>query len=59
MHYKVNVTGTQNVVDACVAKKVKQLIYTSSANVVFGGFDIKGGGMYAHLAVITITEYLR
>lgn len=44
LHYKVNVQGTQNVVEACITQNVKQLIYTSSANVVFGGKDIIGGG---------------
>lgn len=29
--------GTKNVIDACVEKKVKRLIYTSSPSVVFDG----------------------
>lgn len=29
--------GTKNVIDACVELKVKRLIYTSSASVVFDG----------------------
>mmetsp|Transcript_9870 Transcript_9870/g.21057 ORF Transcript_9870/g.21057 Transcript_9870/m.21057 type:complete len:369 (+) Transcript_9870:542-1648(+) len=33
----VNVDGTKNVVEACVANKVKKLVYTSSASVVFEG----------------------
>ena len=33
----VNVTGTQNVIDACVSEGVPKLIYTSSASVVFQG----------------------
>lgn len=35
--YSVNVTGTTNVIDACVAQKVPKLIYTSTASVVFEG----------------------
>lgn len=33
----VNVQGTQNVVDACLAEGVTKLVYTSSASVVFDG----------------------
>lgn len=29
--------GTKNVIDACIEQKVKRLIYTSSASVVFDG----------------------
>lgn len=38
--YKVNVTGTKNVIDACMTNKIPKLIYTSSASVVFDGTDI-------------------
>ncbi|CAM0870161.1 unnamed protein product [Alopecurus aequalis] len=37
LHYKVNVEGTRNVIQACRACKVKTLIYTSSSGVVFDG----------------------
>lgn len=44
LHYKVNLEGTRNVIDACKACKVKKLIYTSSCGVVFDGvhglFDV-------------------
>lgn len=33
----VNVQGTQNVIDACLAAGVTKLVYTSSASVVFDG----------------------
>lgn len=33
----VNIGGTQNVIDACVAAAVPRLVYTSSASVVFEG----------------------
>jgi len=39
--FKVNVQGTQNVIDACQKCGVKQLIYTSSASVIFSGDDIR------------------
>ncbi len=35
--WRVNVTGTANVIDACVSAKVKRLIYTSSVDVCFEG----------------------
>jgi len=37
---KVNVQGTQNVVDACTAAGVTKLVYTSSAGVVYDGHDL-------------------
>lgn len=47
LHYKVNVEGTKNVIDACTTCKVKRLIYTSSSCVVFDGvhglFDARKG----------------
>jgi len=36
----VNVDGTRNVVDACIAAGVGALVYTSSASVVFDGRDL-------------------
>ncbi|EEF46165.1 3beta-hydroxysteroid-dehydrogenase/decarboxylase [Ricinus communis] len=39
LHYSVNVQGTKNVIDACIELKVKRLIYTSSASVVFDGIN--------------------
>ena len=37
-----NVTGTQNVIDACRAHAVRRLVYTSSPSVVFDGRDMEG-----------------
>ncbi|KAM9817128.1 short-chain dehydrogenase/reductase family 42E member 1 [Neosynchiropus ocellatus] len=39
----VNVTGTQNVLKACVEHRVSRLVYTSTFNVVFGGQVIENG----------------
>lgn len=39
--YKVNVTGTENVINACVENNIKQLIYTSSPSVIFDKNDIE------------------
>jgi 2-alkyl-3-oxoalkanoate reductase len=41
--YRANVLGTQHVINACVKWKVPELIFTSSASVVFDGSDIEGG----------------
>lgn len=38
--YAVNVDGTRNVIDACIASGVPKLVYTSSASVVFDGSDL-------------------
>jgi len=43
IYFKVNVTGTNNVLEACHENKVKQLIFTSSSSVVFNGKDIHNG----------------
>lgn len=40
--FKVNVTGTDNVIKACLENRVKRLIYTSSPSVVFHGDDMEG-----------------
>ncbi|KAM0750736.1 hypothetical protein T439DRAFT_301719 [Meredithblackwellia eburnea MCA 4105] len=37
---KVNVQGTQTVVDACIQEGVKKLVYTSSAGTVYNGVDL-------------------
>ncbi len=41
--YDINVGGTQNVIDASLARGVKKLIYTSSIDVVFDGRPIVEG----------------
>ena len=39
---RTNVTGTQHVIDACLAAGTGQLIYTSTPSVVHAGGDIEG-----------------
>jgi nucleoside-diphosphate-sugar epimerase len=39
--FKVNVTGTQNVISACLKNSIKQLIHTSSPSVIFDGKDME------------------
>ncbi|MBA4135835.1 MAG: 3-beta hydroxysteroid dehydrogenase [Opitutus sp.] len=40
--FRVNVEGTRNVIAACRAAGVAQLVYTSSPSVVFNGGDLAG-----------------
>lgn len=40
IYHKVNVTGTRNIIDTCKKCKVKALVYTSSAGVIFNGHDV-------------------
>ncbi|MDD2391147.1 MAG: NAD-dependent epimerase/dehydratase family protein, partial [Desulfobacterales bacterium] len=41
-YFRTNVTGTENIVTACVKHGVSCLIYTSSPSVVFNGKDMAG-----------------
>jgi nucleoside-diphosphate-sugar epimerase len=41
--YDINVTGTQHIIQACVAQGVGRLVYTSSIDVVFEGQPIRQG----------------
>uniref|UniRef100_A0A3B1JR29 Short chain dehydrogenase/reductase family 42E, member 1 n=1 Tax=Astyanax mexicanus TaxID=7994 RepID=A0A3B1JR29_ASTMX len=40
---EVNIQGTENVLQACLALGVPRLVYTSTFNVVFGGQEIRNG----------------
>lgn len=41
--YDANVSGTTNVLAACQANNISQLVYTGSPSVVFDGNDVEGG----------------
>lgn len=41
-YWDVNVTGTANVLEACLQNKVPRLVYTSSPSVTFAGSDQQG-----------------
>ncbi len=41
-YYQTNVLGTKNIIKACSVEKVKYLIFTSSASVVFAGKNLEG-----------------
>ena len=41
--HQANVTGTENVLEACRLHGINKLVYTSSPSVVFDGRDVTGG----------------
>ena len=41
-YHATNVTGTENIIDACRKNRVSKLVYTSSPSVVFGGGNMEG-----------------
>ena len=41
-YYRANVTGTRNVLDACLEGGTARLVYTSSPSVVFSGKNMEG-----------------
>ncbi len=41
-YYSINVTGTDNILQACRTNDIPVLVYTSTPSVVFNGQDIKG-----------------
>jgi nucleoside-diphosphate-sugar epimerase len=41
-YHRINVTGTQNIIDSCLDKNIPRLVYTSTPSVVFNGRDIEG-----------------
>lgn len=55
--YDVNVKGTQNIIDGCVAQSVNTLVYTSSASVVFDGKDLIKADESMHYAQKPIDYY--
>ncbi|XP_023561144.1 sterol-4-alpha-carboxylate 3-dehydrogenase, decarboxylating isoform X1 [Octodon degus] len=57
LFYRVNLSGTENVIDTCRKAGVQRLILTSSASVVFEGVDIKNGTEDLPYAVKPIDYY--
>ncbi len=42
-YHRVNVTGTDNVIQACRSLQIRYLVHTSSPSIVHAGGDIEGG----------------
>ena len=40
--YQANVTGTENILEACRKLGISRMVYTSSPSVVFDGSDMEG-----------------
>lgn len=45
-YFRINVTGTVHVIEACMKNKVGQLIHTSSPSVVFDDKDMRGANEF-------------
>lgn len=41
-YFRINVTGTQNIIDSCIRRNVPLLVYTSTPSVIFNGSDLNG-----------------
>ncbi len=54
---RVNLGGTETVIDACRAAGVKRLIHTSSPSVVFDGMDMAGVDESVHYPVRHLAHY--
>lgn len=57
--YKANVTGTQNVLNACRAAGVTRLIYTSTPSVTFNECEIDGGDESLPYCTSKLSHYAR
>ena len=42
-YFRINVQGTENVINGCIKNNVRNLVYTSTPSVVFNGHDIING----------------
>jgi nucleoside-diphosphate-sugar epimerase len=58
-YYRTNVTGTQNIIDACKACAVGKMVYTSSPSVVFHGSDQDGASESAPYPTRYLAHYPR
>lgn len=56
-YYQANVTGTETVVQACLAAGVPRLVHTSSPSVVFDGNDMEGADESAPYASKHASRY--
>jgi nucleoside-diphosphate-sugar epimerase len=56
-YFRTNVTGTSNIIHACKINKIKYLIYTSSASVVFDGSNIEGSDESLPYPAIPLSYY--
>ena len=58
-YHRANVTGTENVLEACRAHAVRRLVFTSTPSVVLSGRDIEGGDESLPYATTFSSHYAR
>jgi nucleoside-diphosphate-sugar epimerase len=57
-YYASNVTGTRNVIEACLRNGVAKLVYTSTPSVAFGGRDVRNANEEEPLPKKYLAPYL-
>ena len=57
-YYAANVTGTRNVIEACLHNRVAKLVYTSTPSVAFGGRDVRNANEDEPLPKKYLAPYL-
>ncbi len=58
-YFGINVSGTANILAACLHNRVKRLVYTSTPSVVFGGLDLEGVDESVPYAARPLCHYQR
>lgn len=58
-YYRINILGTENVIDACKNNNVPNLVYTSTPSVVFNGCDIINGDEHLPYAEKFLCHYAK
>jgi len=58
-YYRINVLGTENVIQACKANNVRRMVYTSTPSVVFNGDDIINGNEKLPYATKPLCNYAK
>lgn len=58
-YYRINVLGTENILNACQKNRVRHLVYTSTPSVVFNGEDIVNGDERLPYAERFLCHYAR
>jgi 2-alkyl-3-oxoalkanoate reductase len=57
-YYAANVTGTRNVIEACLRNGITRLVYTSTPSVAFGGHDVRNANEQEPLPKKYLAPYL-
>jgi 2-alkyl-3-oxoalkanoate reductase len=57
-YYAANVTGTRNVIDACLRHGIARLVYTSTPSVAFGGHNVRNANEEVPLPRKPLAPYI-